>query len=214
VIVDPYVSFRQRLRPSDFPTLTQNQDYNEHYSSIAVQTAASKRVGVNVNYAPGNRINYVTAGFRPPAPARSTYISSGLTVRPVTALKIENSYTWYRLQDQASGDSIFNNHLVQSKWNWQFNNELSVRFILQYFSTLANQQLTSLQTTKQLSPQFLITYLVHPGTAVYVGYNSDLQNIDPALRLDPNSGLLLRQRNRLINDNREFFVKVSYLFRF
>ena len=27
-------------------------------------------------------------------------------------------------------------------------------------------------------PTFLLTYLVHPGTAIYVGYNSDLQNLD------------------------------------
>jgi len=54
---------------------------------------------------------------------------------------------------------------------------------------------------------------VHPGTAVYVGYNSDLQNIDPSLALDANANLL-RSRNRLINDNRELFIKVSYLFRF
>jgi hypothetical protein len=47
-----------------------------------------------------------------------------------------------------------------------------------------------------------------------VGYNSDLQNIDPNLGVDPTKGLLLRTRNRFINDNREFFVKVSYLLRF
>jgi hypothetical protein len=55
--------------------------------------------------------------------------------------------------------------------------------------------------------------LLHPGTAVYVGYNSDLQNIDPSLALGPN-GALLRTRDRLINDDRMFFVKISYLFRF
>ena len=27
----------------------------------------------------------------------------------------------------------------------------------------------------------LFTYLLHPGTAVYVGYNSNLENIDPGL---------------------------------
>jgi hypothetical protein len=212
--IEPYISFRQRLRPSDFPSLTQNQDYGEHYSLYSAGTSASKKVSLNFGYSRGNRINFVTVGNQPPAPARSEFADADITVRPITALKIENTYIFDRLEDGATGRSIFNNHLVQTKWNWQFNNELSVRFILQYRSTLANQQFTSLQTTKQLSPQFLITYLVHPGTAVYVGYNSDLQNIDPTLAVDPNSGLLLRSRNRLINDNREFFVKVSYLLRF
>ena len=73
--------------------------------------------------------------------------------------------------------------------------------------------MTSLQTTKNLNFDFLITYLLHPGIAVYVGYNSNLQNLDPALRLDPN-GNLLRTRDLRTNDGRRFFVKVSYLFRF
>jgi hypothetical protein len=114
---------------------------------------------------------------------------------------------------KADGPAIFDNHIIRNRWNWQINNELSLRFILQYQATLANQKFTSLDTTKELSPQFLITYLLHPGTAVYVGYNSDLQNIDPSLALGPN-GALLRTRDRLINDDRVFFVKVSYLFRF
>jgi len=78
---------------------------------------------------------------------------------------------------------------------------------------LSNTALTSLPTTKQFNGDFLITYLIHPGTAIYVGYNSDLQNIDPALLPAPNGGLL-RTRDKLINDGRLFFVKVSYLFRF
>jgi hypothetical protein len=48
---------------------------------------------------------------------------------------------------------------------------------------------------------------------VYVGYNSNLQNLDHDLALDPD-GNLVRTRNSFINDSRQCFVKVSYLFRF
>ena len=64
-----------------------------------------------------------------------------------------------------------------------------------------------------MNADFLITYLVHPGTAVYVGYNSNLQNLDRSLALVA-SGNVARTRNDLINDSRQFYVKVSYLFRF
>jgi hypothetical protein len=53
---------------------------------------------------------------------------------------------------------------------------------------------------------------VHPGTAIYVGYNSDLQNLNRNLDVDPTYGL--HSANGFINDSRQFFVKVSYLFRF
>ena len=56
---------------------------------------------------------------------------------------------------------------------------------------------------------FLITYLVHPGTAIYVGYNSDLQN----LNVQPNVGVVNTAKG-FLNDSRQFFVKVSYMFRF
>lgn len=54
---------------------------------------------------------------------------------------------------------------------------------------------------------------MHPGTALYLGYNSNLQNLDPSLFVLP-SGDLLRTPNFFLNDGRQFFVKFSYLFRF
>jgi hypothetical protein len=78
---------------------------------------------------------------------------------------------------------------------------------------LANPQLTSLQTRKSFNADVLLTYFLHPGTAVYIGYNSNLQNLDRSLQLDPN-GDLLRTHNRFLNDGRQFFIKVSYLLRY
>ena len=72
----------------------------------------------------------------------------------------------------------------RSKWNWQFTPQLSLRVIMQYNSVLANTPGTTfypytyLPTEKQFNADFLLTYLVHPGTAIYVGYNSDLQNLE------------------------------------
>jgi hypothetical protein len=53
---------------------------------------------------------------------------------------------------------------------------------------------------------------MHPGTAVYVGYNSNVENLTPNLALDP-EGSLTRTRNSFINNGRQFFIKMSYLFR-
>jgi hypothetical protein len=41
-----------------------------------------------------------------------------------------------------------------------------------------------------------------------------LQNYDPSLAVDPTTLNIHRTRNGYINDSRQFFVKVSYLFRF
>jgi hypothetical protein len=212
-----------------------NQDYHEHGSGAAIQTGYFKKVTLAANYYWGEGVNFEAL---PPASTASSTIynqpflarqdSGGatLTVRPIKPLKIENTYLFERLrttnetflftqaQTPGVGRGIFNDHILRSKWNWQFTPQLSVRVILQYNALLAGtpgvgSPYTYLPTSKQFNADFLVTYLVHPGTAIYVGYNSDLQNLD----VQPGVGVFNTAKG-YINDSRQFFVKVSYLFRF
>ncbi len=229
LVLSPYTDFHERLRPIDFPTLWADRDYHEHASSIVWTTSYLRWLKFQGFYQWGDGVNFIppSASTTTPCPgpqqilaqscipflARSDTANVVISVRPVSALRIDNTYLFSRLRDRETAAGIFNNHIVRTKWNWQLNRELSFRVILQYTATLANSAFTSVPTTKQFNGDFLFTYLVHPGTAIYVGYNSDFQNIDPRLAIDPNGGLL-RTSARLINDGRLFFVKVSYLFRF
>ena len=95
-----------------------------------------------------------------------------------------------------------------SKGTLQFTRELSLRAILQHDATITNGSLSSATPHKNLNTKLLI----NPWTELYVGYNSNLENLDPSLT--PAGGSLLRTRNRLLDDSRQFFVKFSYLFRF
>jgi hypothetical protein len=156
-----------------------------------------------------------------PITGDEVFINHTMSVKPTGHLEIDNTYILDRVLNGAAHHASFNNHIIRSQWNYQFTRALSLRAIMQYNGLLANPTYSSLQTAKSLSTDFLITYLVHPGTAVYVGYNNNLQNYIPSLCLpvagqtvgcDPN-GVGLVRGNRLINDGRVFFVKVSYLFR-
>jgi hypothetical protein len=127
------------------------------------------------------------------------------------------------LRDQNTGLNIFNNLIVRSKWNYLFTMEFSLRMIGQYVTTLSNPGLTTLQNTKNFNGDVLFTYMITPGTAIYAGYNSDLQNIDPSLErvcsgapCEPGQSFdgLLRTQNGFINDGRQLFIKISYLFRY
>ena len=232
----PYEELRERLRPQDFAFLglqgvTQNQDYHEHRSGASVQTGYFKKVTLGASYYWGDGVNFVPVAGTP-TQSLSARLDTGtalLTFRPIKPLKIENTYLFERLRATQSeylfalaqagpvtllGKGIFNNHIVRSKWNWQFTPQLSLRLILQYNSVLANTPgntflpFTYLPTQKQFNTDFLLTYLVHPGTAIYVGYNSDLQNLNVM------EGGVSNTAKGYINDSRQFFVKVSYLFRF
>ena len=227
--VFPYTDFHERLRPSDYPALTANKDYHEHDSSVIAGTSLLRWMTAQGYYTWGDGVNFVppigvfavtcpgwpglSQTTCPPYLARSDGASAGISIHPVSALKIDNTYLFSRLRDRESELAIFNNHIIRTKWNWQFTRELSFRMILQYTATLANPTFTSLQSTKQFNADFLLTYLVHPGTAIYVGYNSDRQNINPALQLDPFERLV-RTQDQFLQDGRQFFVKISYLYRF
>ncbi len=237
--LSPYEELRERLRPQDFtfiglPGVTHNQDYHEHLSEAIFQTGYFKKVTVGASYAWGNGVNFSPAASALPQSllSRSNTASAFLWFRPIKPLKIENTYLFSRLragdsayiqalaQTPGIGKGIFNDHLVQSKWNWQFTPRLSLRLIMQYYSLLANTPgntvypYTYQPTQKEFNTYFLMTYLIHPGTAVYVGYNSELENLDRSLMQDPAGLAGLYTAKGYINDSRQFFVKVSYQFRF
>ncbi|MFZ0417321.1 MAG: DUF5916 domain-containing protein [Candidatus Sulfotelmatobacter sp.] len=244
IYVDPYDEFRERLRPQDFCFLgfscqpaIPNRAYHEHSSGAWVQTQVFPKVSVGATYHWGDGVNFVAspiarAPLNQPFLARQDTATGTLTFRPITPLKIENTYLFERLrafdstyllalaQTPGIGKGIFDNHIVRSKWNWQFTPQLSLRVILQYNSLLANTPgntvypYTYLPTEKEFNADFLLTYLVHPGTAIYVGYNSDLQNLDHELMPGPESLAGLYTARGYMNDSRQVFVKVSYLFRF
>ncbi len=222
-----YAKEMERLRPQDFDVLKDagTQKYTRHTTEFSLDTNYFRKVAFHVDYRFGTRVNYDPPGNYFPFLARRTTANATLTFRPNRSLRIDNSYLLFRLHQcpdctnqqpdllpRPSGS--LNNHIIRSKWNYQFNKELSFRFIGEYSAVLANPSFTSLQTTKNFNADFLITYLVHPSTAIYVGYNSNLENIDPSLASDGSGGVNHIPSGRLINDGRNFFVKASYLFRF
>ncbi|MGI9102002.1 MAG: DUF5916 domain-containing protein [Terriglobales bacterium] len=209
-----YAYEAETLRPRDFGVLAQNADFQRHTNVVQFSSAFFKQASFSVDYRWGRRVNYAPATGMPPYLARRNSVDVEMTLHPLNRLQIDNTYLWFR-EGGVGGvrAAAFNNHILRTKWNYQFTRELAARVILQYNSILSNPLWTSLAPAKNVNADVLISYLLHPGTAVYVGYNSDAANIDRALALAPD-GMLLRTRSRFINDNREFFVKVSYLLRF
>jgi hypothetical protein len=216
-----YAPEMERLRPQDFSALTDSQKYVRHTTVFIFDTNYFRKISLHADYRFGTRVNYDAPNVQvlpefPITPFLARRMSTNLkvTVRPTRALKIENTYIMFRLHSLDGGFGAMNNHIIRSKWNYQFTKELSFRFIGEYNTVLANPYFTSLQTTKNFNADFLITYLVHPSTAVYVGYNSNLENVMFPLGTDVNGELNHDPYGRLHNNRRNLFVKASYLYRF
>jgi hypothetical protein len=82
---------------------------------------------------------------------------------------------------------------------------------VQYDRLLADPAATALDIRRRVNLDLLVTYLPSPGTALYVGCNDNLENIDPSLTLTPRG--LLRSPRGLRSDGWQVFVKASYLLR-
>jgi hypothetical protein len=209
------------LRPVDFSGLPNDHKYAQDIGGFVVSGSPSRLITWRTTVIRDGTPLIVVPTGQLPITGNETFINHTMSLKPTGHLEVDNTYILDRVLNGAAHHASFNNHIIRSQWNYQFTRELSLRAILQYNGLLANPSYSSLQTTKDLSTDFLITYLVHPGTAVYVGYNNNLENLIPGLCLpvagqtvgcDPN-GVGLVRGNRLINDGRVFFVKVSYLFR-
>jgi hypothetical protein len=72
---------------------------------------------------------------------------------------------------------LFENHLLRSKVNYQFSRPLSFRVIVDYNGLAGNPLLVDLERTKRLNYDLLLTYMLPPGTAFYVGYPDRYENL-------------------------------------
>lgn len=210
--IGPFEFHNQRLRPQDFAGLVRNVEFPARFGSVALTSAVSSQLKLSVLYKRGRDVNVLPAKGQFPSLSRFEELNATISVRPKSALQVDSTYLLERLRDMNKGHSVFTNHIVRSEWNWQFTPELGLRFIGQYNSVLSNGAFSSVVPAKEFNADFLFTYLVHPGTALYVGYNTNLANIDR--RLIPFNGDLLRVADKFVNDGRQLFVKLSYQFRF
>jgi hypothetical protein len=208
------------LRPVDFSTLTADRKYTQDFVGLVFRSAPSRLLSFSLRMFRQGAINFVPPSGQIPTEADDLSTNLTVTVRPISQLQIDNTYIGDRLRRNDLGRAVFNNHIFRTKWNYQFTREFSLRFIAQFNNLLVNPQLTSLETTRNVDFDILFTYLLHPGTAIYAGYNSDVANLsrDLCVRVagsvcDPNGVGLIRTPTGFINDGRQVFIKVSYLFR-
>ena len=192
------------LRPTDYPVLQAATAYRQQRSGVSVNSRHFKSVGFTIAIEAGDWINYVPAPGQPPALVRAAHAQANVTVRPVGRLQIASTYLLDESSTREIG-TVFSSNVFRSNWSWQFARELSLRVIGQYNSIVSNTALTSQPTVRSFNADVLITYLVHPGTALYVGYTSDFRR--------PSLIAAEAAADRFDNDGRQAFVKLSYLLR-
>ena len=168
-------------------------------------------------YGWGSGINYSPSEGLSPFLAKSEDASFGVTLKPTPRVTFTEFYYFSRLGQPVSPDSgeglhrasVFNNHIARSKVNYQFTRALSLRAIIDYYSQLPNSSLINDVKFKQITGDVLLTYLLNPGTAVYLGYTSRYANVGEPGRPEYLPPVL----TPATLTNRGLFVKLSYFYR-
>jgi hypothetical protein len=209
------------LRPQDFSGLPSDRKFIQQQYGIVFNSAPWRQLTFSIRAFRQGAVTLVVPAGQLPVEGDETTATVTVGLKPFDRLQVDNTWLFDRVKHNPVDHAVFDSNIIRSKWNYQFTRALSFRFIAQYNGLLANPQFSSLPTIKNVNYDFLLTYLVHPGTAVYVGYNTNLQNLAPELCLriagtnqcDPTGPGLLRTRDTMINDGRQLFVKISYLWR-
>lgn len=130
-----------------------------------------------------------------PGPGDQLTLESTIRYQPTTAFQTQLNYTKRRMVRHDTGLVAFDDNLFSSRSTYQFTRDIFARLRLDY-STL----------NQRIRPQFVVGWTPSPGTALYVGYNDDINynGYNPYTRVyEPG----------FRGNGRTFFIKASYLFK-
>ena len=209
--------------PQNGYPLSSNRNFTENFGGFVARGQPWSLLNFNIIGIRGGNVNYYPVSGSNPFLMDQQTVQAIVGINPLRQLTLDNTWLFDRDKSVSDGQLVYEIEVFRTKLNYQFTRAWSARIIAEYDTTLANPLQTSLQRTKQIQTQALLTWLPHPGTVIYVGWNNDLQNYNHTLctlqttgspqRCDPTFPILPRGSDYL-NDGRQFFIKGSYLFRF
>ena len=183
-------------------------EFRKRSTELSVRSEWLEWLSGSLEYAWGSEVNFIPAAGVLPFLGSARAIEAGLTLRPYAPLRIDQTYLFSGLAVRdgvngaaaRQGDTVFRNHILRTRVNYQFTRELSLRAIVDYGAVLPNASLVDLERRKDVTGDLLLTYLLNPGTALYVGYTDRYENF--------------AEPGAFRSSGRQVFVKASYLLRF
>ena len=224
IVVAPLVGQNSdTVGPQDGYPMQTSENFTENFGGFVSRGQPWGILNYNLLALRSGNVNYNPIAGAIPFLMNQESVQALISVNPLRQVTDDNTYLLDRDHAVTNGQLVYETQTFRTKLNYQFTRAWSARVIVEYDTTLANPALTSLPRTKQVQTQGLLTWLPHPGTVIYVGWNNDLQNYNHTVctanpigspeRCNPNQPILARGPGYL-NDGRQLFVKASYLFRF
>ena len=192
--------------------------FDTRATKLSFETEWLKWLAVSASYKQGTDVNHKPPRGMAPFLAAAAKGELTFTLRPMPQLRLDHTWLYSRLttRDGASPTGgpptrVFTDRILREKLNYQFNRALSLRTILDYSAVDRDSTLSRVEPERRWAVDALLTYLVNPGTALYVGYRDGYENL-AILPGDPPA--LYRTDAPETSTGRQLFVKMSYLLQF
>jgi hypothetical protein len=182
---------------------------NELGGSLSLRTPTYRHFGGTASITRGQ-----VPIFREAAPGNSSRIDAALDIRPTTAIRSSFQFSRLTIARKEDGSRFSSETIPRVKIEYQISPPIFLRLVGQYAARsrsslrdrngdpiLVNGVLDTGETTNEFSTDWLFSYRPVPGTLVYLGYGSTLD--------EPRE---FRFQN-LQRTRDGFFGKISYLFR-
>jgi hypothetical protein len=128
---------------------------------------------------------------------RSTRYSTGVTFQPSGRFSQSVDYERVAFDRESTGERVYTVNILNTKTAYQFTPRFFLRAIVQYDSDRA-----------RVLTDFLSSYEPHPGTVVYAGYGSLIEERDFV------AGEWVPRTGSYRTTQRGLFLKTSYVLRF
>lgn len=124
-----------------------------------------------------------------------TYLESSVRYQPTAAFQVQVNYNRSRLTRNDTGRVAFDDNIFSLRSTYQFTRNTFARVRMDYSNI-----------SSRIRPQVVFGWTPSPGTAIYAGYNDDM-NLNG---YNPYTG---QREPGLSGNGRSFFIKMSYLFK-
>lgn len=185
-------------------------------TSVSVSSGALQWLSLWGSYSRGAAINYTPAAGVAPFLGSKQDAYASVTIRPsarvaVQALALHEAFQTIPDVDSSRSQRVFTTNLLRAKLKLQVTRSLSLRGIVDYDALDSDPSLFSDSRYSRLMGDVLVTFLLHPGTALYAGFNNRYEN----LILEPGANAAIEHTGLpRFPVGQQLFLKMSYLFRF
>ena len=204
-----------QLKRTEAFELYKDLPFDTHETGLTLESEWLKWLAVESKLKIGSAVNHKPAAGVAPFLGDALEGELNFTFRPAARLRLDHTLLYQRLMTRPGGSGpaarVYTDRILREKVNYQFSRALSLRAIVDYSTVDRDSTLSRVDPERRWAVDLLLTYLVNPGTALYIGYRDGYENVAILPGTPPT---LSWTADPTTSTGRQVFLKLSYLLQF